>query len=573
MMKKCGLYIRVSTEKQAKIEEGSLKNQEHLLTQHVSMKNNLDSERWVAIDRYIDEGRSAKDTNRPAYQRMIEDVKSGRINTVMCLALSRISRSTHDLLEMVEFFKKYNVDFVCLKEDVDTTTPMGRLLLTFMGGLNQFEREQTGERTSAAFLARAERGLWNGGQLLGYDLDPQKKSYLLVNEREAELVRFAFKTYLEVGSVAKTSQILNARGYRSKSYTSRRGKLHPSAKFVHSSVYNLLTNPAYIGKKEINKTKAKRPWCREPNEASGYKVVDAVWEPIIEVELFKEVQKLLRENCKTKNNGSLPTKHFYLLNGGFLYCQKCGTVMGGRNGHGHKNRKPYYYYYCKNQQCRQKYPQKEVERMVGELISRIAQHKSVLTKVVSKLNQKLKKQAPAIYAEKKAKEKELRCVREKAGKLLSTQDWDSQSKVFVDEQLKDLAQKRKHLEEEVVKLGSELNVIEAQALESCEVQNLLQQAGYAIMGALKPYKQKELLKAAVKKFEISDETCAADINLDSAFMQSEWSNEKSALSKASGGAIPKGKDALQAFLPFFFVQNRHFPKQCLPGSKSSRIGY
>ncbi len=105
-MKLCGLYIRVSTEKQASVEEGSLKNQDYLLTQHIELKSKLGNERWAIVERYVDDGRSAKDTNRPAYQRMITDVESGRINTVLCLALSRISRSTKDLLEMLEFFQK-----------------------------------------------------------------------------------------------------------------------------------------------------------------------------------------------------------------------------------------------------------------------------------------------------------------------------------------------------------------------------------------------------------------------------------------------------------------------------------
>ncbi len=536
-IKLCGLYIRVSTEKQASVEEGSLKNQDYLLSQHIELKSKLSQERWTIVERYVDEGRSAKDTNRPAYQRMIADVESGRINTVLCLALSRITRSTKDLLEMVEFFKRSNVDFICLKEDVDTTTPVGRLLLTLMGGVNQFEREQTGERTRAAFQARAERGLWNGGQISGYDLDPNRKGYLLVSEKESQIVNFAFDTYLETGSVCRTQTILNERGYRTKSYTSRRGKPHASTAFTHSSVYKILTNLAYIGKKEINKSVSGKPWNREPQEESGYRVVDAVWSGIVDEEKFNEVQKLLRQNCKTHNNGSAPNKHFYLLNGGLLYCYKCGSVMGGRNGHGHRNRKAYYYYVCRNQKCQTKFPQEEVERILGALISQVAQSQTILPKVTLKLNERLQKALPLFESQTRAKETELSRVKEEAQKLLSENDWRGGGKIFVDEQLQRLAENRKRLDEELGKLRSELTSIKNNELATQEVEKLLQDASDAILNDLKPYKRKDLLSAAVQRFEISEDICKAEIKLGSATLDSGWSNGQTAFAQASGGAI------------------------------------
>jgi len=221
-MKRCGLYIRVSTERQAKVEEGSLKNQDQLLTQHIELKSKISQENWTIVDKYIDEGKSAKDAQgRPAYLRMIQDIEKGRIDTILCTALSRISRSTRDLLDMVDYFREKNVDFICLKEDFDTTTAHGKCFLTIMGALNEFEREQTSERTRANMLARAERGLWNGGQLLGFDLNAEKKGYIIPNEKEKAIVNLCFDTYLECGSVLKTCEIVNPKGHHTKEYTTR----------------------------------------------------------------------------------------------------------------------------------------------------------------------------------------------------------------------------------------------------------------------------------------------------------------------------------------------------------------
>ena len=140
--------------------------------------------------------------------------------------------------------------------------------------LAQFERETTAERTRDATLARAERGLWNGGRLLGYDSDPTKKSSLLPNPEEVALVNFAFDTYLECGSLKETAKALNRRGYRTKAYASRRGIQHAGSAFNTSSVQYLLKNPSYIAKKEVNK-KAK----------GTAHLVDAVWPPIVSEEM------------------------------------------------------------------------------------------------------------------------------------------------------------------------------------------------------------------------------------------------------------------------------------------------
>ncbi len=121
---------------------------------------------------------SGKDSIRsPEFERLFEDVRAGRVNTVVCTSLDRICRSVSDFLHFFEFLSEHDAQFICLKQQYDTTSPQGRLFVTIMMALAQFEREQTAERTRDAVLARAERGLWNGGRLLGYDLDPERKGY------------------------------------------------------------------------------------------------------------------------------------------------------------------------------------------------------------------------------------------------------------------------------------------------------------------------------------------------------------------------------------------------------------
>ena len=187
--RRVGLLTRVSTERQAMTEEGSLKNQIQRLRAHIEYKVGVCGEAWTEAAVYELKAVSGKDALRSAdMQRLFGDISSGRINTVACTALDRVSRSVADFLRFFEVLNEHGVEFVCLKQNYDTTSPQGKLFITIMMALAQFEREQTAERTRDATAARADRGLWNGGQLLGYDLDRDRKGYLLPNDDEVVLV-------------------------------------------------------------------------------------------------------------------------------------------------------------------------------------------------------------------------------------------------------------------------------------------------------------------------------------------------------------------------------------------------
>ena len=328
-MKRCGLVVRVSTEKQASNEEGSLKNQLQRLRAHVEYKNKACGEQWDEVEQYVLKAVSGKDSFRSTeFARLLQDIRTGRISTVICTALDRVSRSVKDFLSFFEILNEHGVEFVCLKQDYDTTSSQGKFFITVMMALAEFEREQISERNREASAARAERGLWNGGQLLGYDLDPARKGHLIPNEEEKAVVCFAFETYLRCGSILETAKILNGHGYRTKEYTSRSDRFHPAKELSYSSVQHLLSNHGYIGKKEIGKRRRSLDQGKLP-ESQRYRIVDAVWEPIVDEELFTRVQELLRRNRASRHNVVKPVRHSYILNGGLLWCGRCGGEMEG----------------------------------------------------------------------------------------------------------------------------------------------------------------------------------------------------------------------------------------------------
>jgi DNA invertase Pin-like site-specific DNA recombinase len=181
--RRVGLVVRVSTTRQADNDEGSLKNQLQRLRAHLEYKTVTCGEDWREVALYELRAVSGKNSLQSAeMDRLRRDIADGRINTVLCTALDRVSRSVVDFLSFFEFMADHGVEFVCLKQNYDTTSPQGRLFVTIMMALAQFEREMTADRTRDAVAARSERGLWSGGRILGYDLDPDRKGYLKVNE-------------------------------------------------------------------------------------------------------------------------------------------------------------------------------------------------------------------------------------------------------------------------------------------------------------------------------------------------------------------------------------------------------
>jgi len=160
---KIGAYLRVSTDRQVQVFEGSLDTQKYRLQEFVKNRNK-ESKGWgEVIEFYVDEGLSAGTDKRPQYRQLLADVRSGKINLILVADISRLSRSVHDFSVLLRELEQFNASFLSMKEQFDTTTPAGRLMINMVVNMAQFEREQTSERVSINFNSRALRGFVNGG--------------------------------------------------------------------------------------------------------------------------------------------------------------------------------------------------------------------------------------------------------------------------------------------------------------------------------------------------------------------------------------------------------------------------
>jgi site-specific DNA recombinase len=188
------------------------------------------SEGWVMLGgRYDDGGVSGGTLDRPALQRLLADIEQGLVDVVVCYKIDRLSRSLLDFTKLVDAFDRHNVLFVAVTQNFSTTSSMG--LLSFA----QFERELIGERIRDKIAASRKRGMWMGGVApLGYQVCDRK---LVIDEKEAAIVRMIFNRFLELGSAALLAKSIAAAGVRG-----RRGKL-----LNKGFLYKLLANRTYIG--------------------------------------------------------------------------------------------------------------------------------------------------------------------------------------------------------------------------------------------------------------------------------------------------------------------------------------
>jgi len=320
------VYIRVSTEEQASNPEGSIRNQEERLRQAVKFKN-MEGNFGDIVSVYVDRAKSGKDTNRPELQKLLMSIRKRETDLVMVSELSRISRSIKDFSEIWELMQANDCGFYSLRENFDTTTAAGEMVLFTVANIAQFERRQISERVSANFNARSQRGLFNGGAIpLGYTRDEKKRGYLVVDEPSAEVVRTAFKAFTREGALMAACKWLNSQGIRPKRHKEGGGKPR-QGHFTPDNLQRMLRNRIYLGVKNFH-------------QKGEIKEAEAVWPPIVDPLTFEEANELLTKN-KGRNKQAMDNRYPYILSG-FVSCKTCGDRMLGKSAHGRKEKYGYY---------------------------------------------------------------------------------------------------------------------------------------------------------------------------------------------------------------------------------------
>lgn len=301
--KQVGIWIRVSTDIQVK--DDSPEHHEQRARYYVQSRD------WQIAEIYRLDAVSGKTVmNHPEAQRMLKDLRSGRITGLVFSKLARLARSTKELLEFAEIFRKEGADLVSLAEQIDTSTPAGRLFFTIVAAMAEWEREEISSRVSASVPIRARMGKPLGGQAsFGYKWEDK---VLVVDDKEAPVRKLIYEIFFECQRKKTTADRLNELGHRTRN----------GSCFSDTTVDRLLRDTTAKGQRLANHTKSlgdRKQWVAKPEQ----EWVILPCPPIIDEHLWQRCNSIIEEQAAKRTKTG--RKSEYLL-AGFVKCE-CGKSM------------------------------------------------------------------------------------------------------------------------------------------------------------------------------------------------------------------------------------------------------
>ena len=511
--KKVAIYCRVSTTEQA--EEGySINEQKKLLTYECEKNGN------TVYKIYSDEGISGKNiTARPALKELLNDANEGKFDSVMVWKINRIGRNLKDVLDMVDLFDRNNITFKSATEPFDTTTPGGRMHFQMVALIGEFERGTIAQNVKMGMMARAREGRWNGNVVIGYDLKlkehttnkKRKDTELVVNEKEAEIVRTIFTMYSQGNGYKAIANYLNKFGYKTK-------KGNP---FSLTAIKDILNNPVYIGKIRYN----LRPnWSekRRKGTNSNPLIVDGKHEAIIEQELWDKVQSMLQTSKGKPSriyDGEFPLT-------GILKCPQCGAgmvIMRTSRTRKDGTKRRLEYYCCGNWKnkgtavCHSNAIRvdKANDYVFGKL-SELLSNDKLVKDIVKNINTDRKNKVDPSKDELQKLTKELDKISAKKDKLFEAFEEDIITKEEFKERVAELQSRERLLQEDVNNL--KMNVLDdnVQQVSYEVVKETLSKVGEMLGNCKSMEQKKKLLHMLISKITINElrEVDSIQININ-----------------------------------------------------------
>ena len=334
--KKCGLYMRVSTEDQAR-EGFSLPEQKERLESFCKFKG------YEIIDYYEDAGISAKTGNhRPEFERLKNDIKAKKINTIVALKLDRITRSIYDWENLMTFLDENNAYLDCVNDEINTTSANGKMISRLLMSVSQNEIERTSERTKVGLAGAIKCGHIPHIAPLGYK---HKDKKLVIDYSTKDVVIRIFNLYYNGYSYQKISNLFNEE------------KVLGKDNWRDSTIVTILENEIYKGD-FVHGKRTKHPTYYED-----------VVEPIISKEMWEDCQVQKKKNSRSYKR---TLTYLYLQK---LKCPKCGRILGGK-ATTKKNGNTYFYYYCND--CKIEFKEKIINDYFSQFIDELTEYDSVV---------------------------------------------------------------------------------------------------------------------------------------------------------------------------------------------------
>ena len=366
-----GLYIRVSTEDQAR-EGFSLPEQEKRLRTMCEYKG------YEIYKVYEERGISAKTGNhRPKFEELLQDIRDKKVNTIVVLKLDRLTRSVADWEKILTFLEENDAYLDCANDDINTTNANGKMISRILTSVSQQEIERTSERTKIGLAGAIKVGHIPHKAPLGYKHEDKK---LVIDYATKDVVIRIFNMYHDGLSYKKISNILNEEQVLGKT------------NWRDSTIVNLIENPIYKGD-FIHGKRTKKP--------TYYK--DVV-ESLVSKEYWEECQVQQKKNSRSYKR----VENYLFLQK--LKCPKCKRILGGK-ATTKKNGNVYYYYYCND--CKINFKEGEIERRIDQYMDSIVEYDSIVNQYfLPMIKQKIENPKEELQKELKTQKSKFDRIRE-----------------------------------------------------------------------------------------------------------------------------------------------------------------
>lgn len=500
-VKKVAVYARVSTTEQA--EEGySIDEQERLLSDWCTNNG------YIIHQVYADRGISGKSIKkRPALKHMLEDARNQLFDIVLVWKTNRLARNILDLLKIVEVFNQNYISFRSFTENHETETSSGKLQFHMMAAIAEFERNTISENVKMGMLARAKEGKWNGGQVLGYDLEEtsahgnkRKHTKLVINEKEAQTVRRIFELYISGHGYRAIANRINQEGHHGK-----KGK-----PFSINAIKTILENPVYIGVIRYN---VRRNWTDKrrgdinPNPVLQKGEHDA----IISQVNWEKAQQILKQRSHKPNRvhgGAFPFT-------GVIRCPKCGagmvvsrTVNKLKDG----TRKTIEYYACgawKNKGtsvCNSNAIRTDkTEAYIFERLQQLATNEQLIQDIVDTVNSKRSNNDEPIKREFATLTKELEQLQHKKEKAMEMFEDDLITKVELQQRLNKTNELIDQVEFRLQPIKLQMQSLKTHTINAGLIREIMGNFHKAFKQSITQEQQKHLVTLLIKEITINEE--------------------------------------------------------------------
>jgi len=374
MNRKVGIYSRVSPTSEESRENETIEDQVEKLTKLIARNED------ILVEIYQDDGWTGKAERRPDFDRLLEDARIGKINTVYITKVDRLARSEGARIYCLKELKKSNLEVFIGGELIDNTSE-GKLMIRILGSFAEFEAEQIVLRTTNGRWRSARDGkIIASVARFGYRLEWIQKGeemvkIVAIDENESKIVLYMFDLVFKLRSCHQVAKKLLEEDIKT-----RHGK-----NWDATTVKGVLTDKTYTGiwhygkRLAVEPKKKKKTYykCLNSSTMANPNKEDIIYykiPAIVSEEKFNAIRELLKEISKRR----VTTKRFWLLNG-ILRCAKCGAKMYGRNAYDKRYNRDYMYYYCstnskpfhKNPCPTRQVRAKDVEKLVWELVQNI----------------------------------------------------------------------------------------------------------------------------------------------------------------------------------------------------------